>query len=159
MQNFHNTFGTRKRSFISAFSICLTVPLRLILLQMKSFIFQINVYYFKVPCFHYFFRCKPIGLFSIKKEKILCFRVATVALEKQPLAHVLQKRCSQKFRNVYGKTPVSEYVFNKNFIKRHSNTGFFCEYCEISKNSFFIEHLRWAASGLKHFNTKRQDVA
>ena len=27
MQNFQNTFETRKRSFISAFSICMTVPL------------------------------------------------------------------------------------------------------------------------------------
>ena len=28
MQNFQETFGTAKRSFISAFSICMTVPLR-----------------------------------------------------------------------------------------------------------------------------------
>ena len=28
MRNFQNTFKTRKRSFISAFSICMTVPLR-----------------------------------------------------------------------------------------------------------------------------------
>ena len=27
MQNFQNTFKTRKRSFISVFSICMTVPL------------------------------------------------------------------------------------------------------------------------------------
>ena len=27
MRNFHDTFETRKRSFISAFSICMTVPL------------------------------------------------------------------------------------------------------------------------------------
>ena len=27
MQNFQGTFETRKRSFISAFSICMTVPL------------------------------------------------------------------------------------------------------------------------------------
>ena len=27
MQNFQNTFETPKRSFISAFSICMTVPL------------------------------------------------------------------------------------------------------------------------------------
>ena len=27
MQNFQNPFETRKRSFISAFSICMTVPL------------------------------------------------------------------------------------------------------------------------------------
>ena len=28
MQNFKDTFETRKRSFISAFSICSTVPLK-----------------------------------------------------------------------------------------------------------------------------------
>ena len=28
MRNFQNTFKTRKRSFISAFSICMTVPLK-----------------------------------------------------------------------------------------------------------------------------------
>ena len=27
MRNFHDTFETRKRSFISAFSVCMTVPL------------------------------------------------------------------------------------------------------------------------------------
>ena len=27
MRNFQDTFGTRKRSFISVFSICMTVPL------------------------------------------------------------------------------------------------------------------------------------
>ena len=29
MQNFHDTFKTRKRSFVSVFSICITVPLTL----------------------------------------------------------------------------------------------------------------------------------
>ena len=29
MQNFHDTFETRKQSFISAFSICMTAPLGL----------------------------------------------------------------------------------------------------------------------------------
>ena len=28
MRNFHDTFETRKRPFISDFSICMTVPLR-----------------------------------------------------------------------------------------------------------------------------------
>ena len=29
MRNFQDTFKTRKRSFISVFSICMTVPLRI----------------------------------------------------------------------------------------------------------------------------------
>ena len=28
MQNFKDTFETRKRSFITAFAVCMTVPLR-----------------------------------------------------------------------------------------------------------------------------------
>ena len=31
-------------------------------------------------------------------------------------------------------------------IKRDSNTDVFCEYSEISKNTYFEEHLRTAAS-------------
>ena len=30
MRNFQDTFETRKRSFITAFSICMTVPLRIV---------------------------------------------------------------------------------------------------------------------------------
>ena len=29
------------------------------------------------------------------------------------------------------------------FLKRDSNTGVSCGYCELYKNSFFIENLRW----------------
>ena len=37
MQNFHDTFETRKQSCISAFSICMTVPLRHLEFSMDSF--------------------------------------------------------------------------------------------------------------------------
>ena len=30
-------------------------------------------------------------------------------------------------------------------LKRDSNTGVFCEYCKISRNTYFEEHLRMAA--------------
>ena len=47
------------------------------------------------------------------------------------------------------KTPLWESLFNKvadlkasNFIKKKLQV-FFSEYCEIFKNSFFIEHLWW----------------
>ena len=33
-------------------------------------------------------------------------------------------------------------------LKRDSNTDVFCEYCEISMNTYFEEHLRTAASEL-----------
>ena len=36
-----------------------------------------------------------------------------------------------------------------NFIKEETLAQvFFCEFCEISKNTFFIEHLRVTASGI-----------
>ena len=39
-----------------------------------------------------------------------------------------KKSCSWKFHKIHRKTPV-----------------FFCEFCELSKNSFFTEHL-WATA-------------
>ena len=36
MRNFQDTFATRKRSFISAFSICMTIPLKTILQEHKN---------------------------------------------------------------------------------------------------------------------------
>ena len=46
------------------------------------------------------------------------------------------------------KTPVLKTLFNKvanlqTFLKRGSNTVVSCAYCELSKNSFFKENLRW----------------
>ena len=39
MQNFQDTFETRKQSFISAFSICMTVPIK----QFKQLIFRLII--------------------------------------------------------------------------------------------------------------------
>ena len=47
---------------------------------------------------------------------------------------VLQNKRSPKFCNIERKTSMSEETL------RHM---FFCEYCEIFKNSFFIEHIWW----------------
>ena len=76
------------------------------------------------------------------KEKILFARVAK-------RTDVLQNGCSEKFRNIHRKTPLSESLSNKVsglkaciFIQKETPTQvFFCEYCEIFKNSFFIGHL------------------
>ena len=38
---------------------------------------------------------------------------------------------------------MSEFLFLMRFQKRGSGTGVFCEFCEIFKNTFFIEHIRW----------------
>ena len=36
MRNFKDTFEKRKRSFIKAFSVCMTVPLKMVKINMKS---------------------------------------------------------------------------------------------------------------------------
>ena len=48
-------------------------------------------------------------------------------------------RCSEKFRKIYRKTPVPESLFNKVAGLRHRcrHRCFTCEFCEISKNTFF----------------------
>ena len=38
----------------------------------------------------------------------VCFCVKLNEVQKQPFANVLQTRCSQKFRNIYRKTPMLE---------------------------------------------------
>ena len=37
-------------------------------------------------------------------------------------------------------------------LKRDSNTGASCQYCEIFKNTYFEEHLRMTASGKNAVN-------
>ena len=41
------------------------------------------------------------------------------------------------------KTLVNEVASFQTFLKRASNTVFSCGYCELFKNSFFKENLRW----------------
>ena len=54
------------------------------------------------------------------------------------------KRCSWKFHKIPRKTPVPEAC---NFIKKETLAQVFsCEFCDISKNTFFTEHLRTTAS-------------
>ena len=51
------------------------------------------------------------------------------------------KRCSSKFRKIHSKIPVPEFLFN-NFAGLEILTKVFpCEFCEISKNTFFTEQL------------------
>ena len=62
-----------------------------------------------------------------------------------------KESCSQKFCNIHRNTPVSESLINKvvglHFIKKETPTQvFFCEYCEIFKNTYFEKHLRTTAS-------------
>ena len=53
------------------------------------------------------------------------------------------RRCSVKrvLLKIHRKTPVPETLAKV----------FFCEFCEIFKNTFFIEHLRWLLLLIHHF--------
>ena len=65
--------------------------------------------------------------------------------KKQSFAYVLQNRCSRKFWNIHRKKPVLESLFNKvaglkfRWCLVFSTQVFSCEYCDIFKNTFFIE--------------------
>ena len=50
-------------------------------------------------------------------------------MQKQPPEVFYEKRCSQKFQKFIGKPSVPESLFVN-----------FCEFCEISKNTFSTEH-------------------
>ena len=44
---------------------------------------------------------------------------------------------------------IKSQPFNKKvYLKSDSSTGVFCEFCEIFKSSYFVEHLRTTASAL-----------
>ena len=71
--------------------------------------------------------------------------------QKQPPEVFCKKRCFQKFRKTHCKTPVPESLFKNNFIKKETLAQVFSnELCEISKNTFFTEHIWATASGTKN---------
>ena len=63
-----------------------------------------------------FFKIEVLEDFAIFTGKYFCWSLFLIKL--------------QAFRNVTS-------------LKRNSNTVFFCEYCEVFENYFFIEHLPW----------------
>ena len=64
-------------------------------------------------------------------------------IHKQSPKSVLQQRWSKKFRKYPRKTPVPESKAC-NFIKKETLAQLFsCKFCEIFKNTFSTEHLRW----------------
>ena len=75
-------------------------------------------------------------------------------VQKWPSEVFFAKRCSQKFHKIHRKTPVPESLFKQsckpeasNFIKKKTLAQVFsCGFCEISKNTFFTEHLWTTAS-------------
>ena len=69
--------------------------------------------------------------------------------QKQPPEVFYEKRCSQKFNKIHRKHLCQSPFFKPqacNFIKKETPAEVFSrEFCEISKNIFFIEHL-WATA-------------
>ena len=74
-------------------------------------------------------------------------------IQQQPLQVFWKKRCSQKFCKIHRKIPVPEIFFlsffkDQSFMEKESPAQMFsCECCEISRTTFFAEHLRANASG------------
>ena len=94
---------------------------------------------------------EDLGWISWKSQ--LCMYV-----QKHPPDVFCKKRNPQKFHKFTGKKTCPRVFFNKVaglrlvtlFKKRPWHRCFFCEFCEISKNIFFTEHLL-AAACLCHF--------
>ena len=66
-------------------------------------------------------------------------------IQKQLTDLFCKKRCFKQFRKIRRRTPVPEPE-TCNFIKKETLAQVFsCEFSEISKNTFFVEHL-WATA-------------
>ena len=76
---------------------------------------------------------------SLMKNFIFCaVPYPKTCNQKHPLDMFYKKKCSEKFRKIHRKTPVPEFPFNKNFIKKETLAQMFsCEFCEIFKNTIF----------------------
>ena len=77
--------------------------------------------------------------------------------QKQPPQVFCKKRCTYKFRKILRKTPGAAC----NLIKKEALAQVFsCEFCEISKNTFFSEHLQTTASvSISNFLFKNSKVS
>ena len=72
--------------------------------------------------------------------------ITQVWFQKQPPDVFYIKICSHKFFKIHRKTPVPEsFLIKLNiFFKKETLAQVFsCEFCEISKNTFFTKHLWW----------------
>ena len=104
--------------------------------------FHVNVGTFKV--LHGFLKLFDHLIFSTKKV-INC-------TSSRPFADILQNSIFKNFSVITGKHLCWCLFLTKlqtwrsvTLLKRDSNTGVSCEYCEIRKNTYFEEHMRTAA--------------
>ena len=124
----------------------------------------------------YCFRCSRPEVFCKKgvlrnfakfTEKQLCQSLFFSKVAGRKSSH---RRCSVKkmflniLQNSQEKTCARVSFLIKlqascNFIKKETPTQVFsCEFCEISKNTFFTEHLRWLLLLLHFFKTSQSLV-
>ena len=68
--------------------------------------------------------------------------------QKQPPKAFRKKRCSRNFTKFTGKHLCQNLLFKRKTLAQ----VFSCEFCEISKNTFFTEHLMATASYLTNKN-------
>ena len=72
-------------------------------------------------------------------------------IQKQPLWGVLRKRCSEDIQQIYRRTPMPKYDFNKVALQLYWNHTsvwvFSCKCAAYFLNTFYQEHLWKAASG------------
>ena len=92
--------------------------------------------------------------YILYSKEVLWIRHSQVATRK-----VLCKNVFLESHKIHRKTPVPESIFNKvvglsrNFIKKEILAQMFsCAFCEISKSTFFIEHVWWLLLDI-HCNT------
>ena len=84
-------------------------------------------------------------------DSVVTCNVPNKSIQKQPLEEFCKKICSWKFRKIHRKTPVPVPEPQAcNFFKKETLAQVFsCEFCEDSKNTFFIEHI-WATASVNY---------
>ena len=81
----------------------------------------------------------------MNRHKKVGSREAATEVEKQPPKVFCKERYSKKLCKIHRKTPGPKAY---NFINKETLAEVFsCEFCEISKNTFFIGHFQETASG------------
>ena len=76
--------------------------------------------------------------------------------QKQPPEVFYRKSYSEKFRDIYKKTPALESPFNRLagfktcnfFLKKKPTQGFSCERYKVFKNTYFEENFQTTASAI-----------
>ena len=82
-------------------------------------------------------------------EKFLRTTFSQNTSQKQPPEVFCGKKCSQKFHKIHRKVPVPELHFQQSCRPQALAQVFSCEFCEISRNTFFTERLWTTASDLQ----------